>query len=342
MAFFLETLLGGLMSGMLYSLVALGFVLIFKASGVFNFAQGAMVLFAALAMARFSEWIPGWLGTENLFIANLLAFVVAVVASILFVRRQSRLTFPLLDFSIFRNAAFSSGVMAAAFAMFAIGGIQLVTTQRFQLVAGFSPLEAGLLVSAAALGDEQAICGLTVRTVDQPHGPVLSTGLRFDLQGRSIVYATDFSHFTDEMVALYAGCDLLITDCLRHEKHPTHASLPMALELAEQCGARHTVLTHMDKTLDYAANGCLIDCSGLDQLTQGAGPVIPNRTQGDELHGGQLRVADILLKNRHVALIGLAQQMAWLFAKIISNLTACFFVFRIRHNGLFQFKGEGS
>ena len=50
MAFFLETLLGGLMAGMLYSLVALGFVLIFKASGVFNFAQGAMVLFAALAM----------------------------------------------------------------------------------------------------------------------------------------------------------------------------------------------------------------------------------------------------------------------------------------------------
>ena len=79
MAFFLETLLGGLMSGMLYSLVALGFVLIFKASGVFNFAQGAMVLFAALAMARFSEWIPGWLGMENLFMANLLAFAVAVV-----------------------------------------------------------------------------------------------------------------------------------------------------------------------------------------------------------------------------------------------------------------------
>jgi branched-chain amino acid transport system permease protein len=79
MAFFLETLLGGLMSGMLYSLVALGFVLIFKASGVFNFAQGAMVLFAALAMARFSEWIPGWLGIESLFVANVLAFSVAVV-----------------------------------------------------------------------------------------------------------------------------------------------------------------------------------------------------------------------------------------------------------------------
>ncbi len=79
MAFFLETLLGGLMAGMLYSLVALGFVLIFKASGVFNFAQGAMVLFAALAMARFSEWLPLWLGFENQMLGNLLAFAVAAV-----------------------------------------------------------------------------------------------------------------------------------------------------------------------------------------------------------------------------------------------------------------------
>jgi branched-chain amino acid transport system permease protein len=56
--FYLEVLLGGLMSGVLYSLVALGFVLIFKASGVFNFAQGAMVLFAALSLARLSEHMP--------------------------------------------------------------------------------------------------------------------------------------------------------------------------------------------------------------------------------------------------------------------------------------------
>jgi branched-chain amino acid transport system permease protein len=77
MGFFLETLLGGLMTGMLYSLVALGFVLIFKASGVFNFAQGAMVLFAALAMARLSEWIPQWTGIDNKVLADLLAFVAA-------------------------------------------------------------------------------------------------------------------------------------------------------------------------------------------------------------------------------------------------------------------------
>ena len=79
MAFFLETLLGGLMAGMLYSLVALGFVLIYKASGVFNFAQGAMVLFAALAMARFAEWFPRWTGIENQVVANIAAFLIAAV-----------------------------------------------------------------------------------------------------------------------------------------------------------------------------------------------------------------------------------------------------------------------
>jgi branched-chain amino acid transport system permease protein len=78
MGFFLETLFGGLMVGMLYSLIAIGFVLIYKASGVFNFAQGAMVLFAALAMARFAEWIPQWLGFQSLILANILAFIAAM------------------------------------------------------------------------------------------------------------------------------------------------------------------------------------------------------------------------------------------------------------------------
>ncbi|MBM3391363.1 MAG: branched-chain amino acid ABC transporter permease [Betaproteobacteria bacterium] len=78
MSFFLETLIGGLMAGMLYSLVALGFVLIFKASGVFNFAQGAMVLFAALAMARFAEWLPAWTGIGNPVLANVMAFIISV------------------------------------------------------------------------------------------------------------------------------------------------------------------------------------------------------------------------------------------------------------------------
>jgi hypothetical protein len=77
MAFFLETLIGGLMAGMLYSLVALGFVLIYKASGVFNFAQGAMVLFAAWPWRGLPNGFPKWTGITSRLVANLLAFVIA-------------------------------------------------------------------------------------------------------------------------------------------------------------------------------------------------------------------------------------------------------------------------
>ncbi|MDH5264093.1 MAG: branched-chain amino acid ABC transporter permease [Betaproteobacteria bacterium] len=68
----IEVVLGGLMSGVLYSLVALGLVLIFKASGVFNFAQGAMVLFAALSLVRLMEMMPfavAFLATVAIMIA---------------------------------------------------------------------------------------------------------------------------------------------------------------------------------------------------------------------------------------------------------------------------------
>ncbi|HJU31144.1 MAG TPA: branched-chain amino acid ABC transporter permease, partial [Hyphomicrobiaceae bacterium] len=77
---FLEILIGGLLSGVLYSLVALGFVLIFKASGVFNFAQGAMVLLAGLALVRsldflVAQGVPVWAA-----IALGLLFAAAVMA----------------------------------------------------------------------------------------------------------------------------------------------------------------------------------------------------------------------------------------------------------------------
>ena len=62
MQFFFEVLIGGLLAGVMYSLVALGFVLIYKASGVFNFAQGAMVFFAALTFVGLQEktGLPFW------------------------------------------------------------------------------------------------------------------------------------------------------------------------------------------------------------------------------------------------------------------------------------------
>ena len=71
---FLEVLIGGLLAGVLYSLVALGFVLIYKASGVFNFAQGAMVLLAGLALVRSLDFL----------VAKGLPFEVAVVGALLF------------------------------------------------------------------------------------------------------------------------------------------------------------------------------------------------------------------------------------------------------------------
>jgi branched-chain amino acid transport system permease protein len=74
--FFVEVLVGGLLSGVMYALVALGFVLIFKASGVFNFAQGAMVLFAALTFVLLLEYGEGgaiwsWTGWLSLALAGL-------------------------------------------------------------------------------------------------------------------------------------------------------------------------------------------------------------------------------------------------------------------------------
>ena len=82
--FVMEVLIAGLLSGVMYSLVALGFVLIFKASGVFNFAQGAMVLFAALTFARFLE-----MGI-NFWLAAAIALVVMMVRAVVIERVMLR------------------------------------------------------------------------------------------------------------------------------------------------------------------------------------------------------------------------------------------------------------
>ncbi|MBK1867905.1 branched-chain amino acid ABC transporter permease [Aestuariivirga sp. YIM B02566] len=80
MSFFLETLVGGLLAGVMYSLVAIGFVLIYKASGIFNFAQGSMVLFAALAFVTLRE--AGWD-----FVPALLVTLVVMVAGAIAIER---------------------------------------------------------------------------------------------------------------------------------------------------------------------------------------------------------------------------------------------------------------
>jgi branched-chain amino acid transport system permease protein len=78
MPFFFEVLVGGLLAGVMYSMVAIGFVLIYKASGVFNFAQGAMVLFAALTYVSLVErGMPAWLA-----VAATLAAMVALALAV--------------------------------------------------------------------------------------------------------------------------------------------------------------------------------------------------------------------------------------------------------------------
>ncbi|MCF4007135.1 MFS transporter [Corynebacterium uropygiale] len=69
----------------------------------------------------------------------------------LFQRRQRRLPSPLLTFDIFINRLFSGGVLAAGGAMFCVSGMEYMTTQRFQLIGGYTPLESGLLVALVSL-----------------------------------------------------------------------------------------------------------------------------------------------------------------------------------------------
>lgn len=96
------------------------------------------------------------------------------------------------------------------------------------------------------------VAGFTFEACEMPHGGMSSTGFRFEADGRSIGYATDFAEITPEMIALFDGADILVADCLRRKPHPTHAHLDMALELRKRCGAAQLVLTHLDKSMDYA------------------------------------------------------------------------------------------
>ena len=196
--FYVEVLLGGLMAGVLYSLVALGFVLIFKASGVFNFAQGAMVLFAALAMARLAEWIPQWIGIDSRLLANSLAFLIAMALMVGFAWLVERL--------VLRHLVNQEGVvllMATLGITYFIDGVgqtvwgsdiyeinlglpktpTLLADGLFQggilinqedLVAA---LVAGLLVLALALFFQKTPTGRALRAVADDHQAAQSIGI---------------------------------------------------------------------------------------------------------------------------------------------------------------------
>lgn len=108
------------------------------------------------------------------------------------------------------------------------------------------------LVEARLLGAHVNLGGVSVRAVDQPHGPITSAGLRFDAGGVSIGYSTDFNEMTDDMVAMFEGIDLWVVDALRRKPHPTHPHLARTLEWIKALAPKRAVLTHMDNSMDYA------------------------------------------------------------------------------------------
>jgi phosphoribosyl 1,2-cyclic phosphate phosphodiesterase len=119
------------------------------------------------------------------------------------------------------------------------------------------------------LPDRLTIGDIGVTTVDQPHGSITSAGLRFDADGASAAYATDFHAMTGAMRALYAGVDLWIVDALRRRPHPTHPHLAEALAWAAELKPARTLLTHMDNSMDYR--------SLLAELPTGVEPAYDNQ-----------------------------------------------------------------
>jgi phosphoribosyl 1,2-cyclic phosphate phosphodiesterase len=107
-------------------------------------------------------------------------------------------------------------------------------------------------IAAETLPDALNIGGIEVRVTDQPHGNIQAAGLRFEADGRSIGYATDFSVMTDDMARLYQDLDVWVVDALRRRPHPTHMELSAVLGWVDRLRPTKAALIHMDHSMDYA------------------------------------------------------------------------------------------
>ena len=188
-AFFIEVLIGGMLSGVMYSLVALGFVLIYKASGVFNFAQGAMVFFAALSFVGVMELgVPFWLAIP----LTVGIMVLVGVATERFVLRplvnQNEITLLMatigLTFVIEGVAQLTWGVEVRRLDL----GIKDVPLPWLANNAGvfisqmdiFAAVVAGILVVTLALVFSRTKIGRALRAVADDHAAALSVGIPLD------------------------------------------------------------------------------------------------------------------------------------------------------------------
>lgn len=180
--FVLEVVIGGLLSGVMYSLVALGFVLIYKASGVFNFAQGTMVLFAALTFVGLLErGLPVWLA---LVAAAAVMVALAVAVERLMLRPLVNQEQIILFMATIGLSYFLSGFGQMVWggdvhpldigipkAPLIVGGVLI---NQFDLVAA---AVAGTLVAALALFFQRTAIGRALRAVADDHQAAQSIGI---------------------------------------------------------------------------------------------------------------------------------------------------------------------
>ena len=181
-AFLVEVLIGGIASGLMYSLVALGFVLIFKASGVFNFAQGALVLFSALTLVGLMErGAPVWLAIGlTMLVMVVLAFAIERVVLRPLVNQEAIILFMAtigLNFFLegFGEMAWGANVKKLDIGIpdtsFIVRG---VLVNRLELTAAIT---AAVLVTILAIFFQRTRIGRALRAVADDHAAALSIGI---------------------------------------------------------------------------------------------------------------------------------------------------------------------
>src|SRR3984893_7039634 len=180
--FLLEVIIGGLLTGVMYSLVALGFVLIYKASGIFNFAQGVMVLFAALCfVGQIQLGLPtavALLSTIVIMIA--LAFLIERIVLRPLVSHEPIIRFMATIGITFFLTGFGQLVWGSDIKVLDIGIpkdpiiIGGILINEFDLVAA---AVAGTLVAALAIFFQKTSIGRALRAVADDHQAALSVGI---------------------------------------------------------------------------------------------------------------------------------------------------------------------
>ena len=185
--FFFEVLIGGLLSGVMYALVAIGFVLIYKASGVFNFAQGAMVFFAALTCVGIVDKFG-----VSLWVAVPLTIVAMIILGLLIERMVLRPLVNQPEITLFM-ATIGLSFFLEGLAQLIWGSqvhklelpiedvpLQVLMDKYNILVSQFDVASAGicaLLVTALALLFSKTKVGRALRAVADDHQAALAVGI---------------------------------------------------------------------------------------------------------------------------------------------------------------------